>query len=309
MKVAFTSCFDAKSESVQPVWDAVREQDPNILLLLGDNIYMDYGLDLIFDKPRNWKDKKFAREMHKRYRLQAEVDSFKNLAASVDRIGLTWDDHDFAWNNCYVIGKKRRHKKKAVPLNKRLIAKGLQHQFSNWLQEASSTTPYPSQPSMAELLVGDDEGIEYYFDVDFVRFIMLDVRYYREKKNEKEPGTMLGQNQKTWLKNLVNSWDGVSIICTGSTLSRSGESWDNYLDYEWLMQQGFSKTMVLSGDIHKNAYVKHEGASRIVEATSSGAVRPPMSKGNFGLLDINPDRVEVSLFDDEGVQINRTVRF
>jgi phosphodiesterase/alkaline phosphatase D-like protein len=111
MKIAFASCMDAYRVPQQPVWDEINRRQPDVLLLLGDQIYMDWG-DL---GESNWKkawDKdatktlaNFAEEMHARYKRQWEVDSFRTLIADmVARKGsasvqLTWDDHDFAWNN------------------------------------------------------------------------------------------------------------------------------------------------------------------------------------------------------------------
>lgn len=42
MKIAFASCFDALKDAEQDVWFRVLDQKPEVLLLLGDSIYMDY---------------------------------------------------------------------------------------------------------------------------------------------------------------------------------------------------------------------------------------------------------------------------
>ena len=43
MKLAFTSCMDAVRVPDQPIWDQIRAEQPDVLLLLGDQIYMDWG--------------------------------------------------------------------------------------------------------------------------------------------------------------------------------------------------------------------------------------------------------------------------
>ena len=42
MKIAFTSCCNIKQYPEQNWWNDISDQNPDYLLLLGDNIYMDY---------------------------------------------------------------------------------------------------------------------------------------------------------------------------------------------------------------------------------------------------------------------------
>ena len=43
MKIAVTSCSDPLEQSVQKVWSSIAQARPDHLILLGDQIYMDYG--------------------------------------------------------------------------------------------------------------------------------------------------------------------------------------------------------------------------------------------------------------------------
>ena len=90
MKIAFTSCFDVLDDNIQKVWTKVAEQSPDVILLLGDSIYMDFGLsiwpwlsDHPLGKPRRMGPEKFADEMYNRYKAQSKVESFRNLIESV----------------------------------------------------------------------------------------------------------------------------------------------------------------------------------------------------------------------------------
>ncbi len=305
-KIAFTSCFDALEDPQQRVWLSVREQHPDVLLLLGDSMYMDFGL-FNLGKPRKWKPKRFANEMYRRYLAQSKVAAFRELLQSVDRIGATWDDHDFAWNNSCSIGKG----KQVVPVDKRRIARGLFIQFRDWLRERPLIDNYPPQPALEQLLAGPETGIEEVFDVPSVRVVMLDGRTYREKQNPEPTSSMLGTRQRAWVAENVGDAAGLCVVCSGSVLSRSKESWDNYSDFAWLADQRFSKTVILSGDIHKNAFQRHKSIDNLVEATASGAARPGLGgdSGNFGLLDVHGDTVALSLFDEDGLEIQKTVTF
>lgn len=114
MKMVFTSCMNAEQDSLQEVWNQIAEEVPDVLMLLGDQIYMDWG-DLGASK---WLRKlrpelaagqmgglkSFAADMHQRYAAQWAVPAFRALLAAFtgrgpDRLLVIWDDHDFAWNN------------------------------------------------------------------------------------------------------------------------------------------------------------------------------------------------------------------
>jgi len=43
MNIVFTSCMDARRMPVQPVWRAIADENPDVLALLGDQIYMDWA--------------------------------------------------------------------------------------------------------------------------------------------------------------------------------------------------------------------------------------------------------------------------
>lgn len=326
MKIAFTSCFDVLDDNEQKVWRKVAEEDPDALVLLGDTIYMDFGLPGFSDhplgKPRKWNDQKFADEMYRRYKLQSEVAFFREFVTSVQHIGVTWDDHDFAWNN--TSGKGNSNSKKVVPRNKKLIAKALHLQFKDWIRTRPLPDAYPAQPTMQELLGTQDNGIEESFDIGGVRFLMTDGRYYREEKavgsdpfdihggdDDEELTSMLGAEQKGWLKAKINEWQGICVVCSGSTLTGRSEAWEQYNDLEWLSDQNFQRTIVLSGDIHKIASQKHKELDGLWEFVASGAARPGFGgdTGNFGIANVGDDEIDVALYDEDGLDKKKKIRF
>lgn len=302
MKIAFTSCTDPIDDDKQRVWRSISTHSPDILLLLGDNVYMDYGFSFFSDHPlycsRSWSEQRFADELYRRYLMQSEIENFRGLISSVDTIGAIWDDHDFAWNNSYGVGKG----KNLVPTNKKKISKSLYLQFVGWLNESPTPTSYPEQSSMSDMLDVEDAGIERKIDIDYVRIILTDGRYYREEKKEDGSSWILGDAQKAWLDRLLSEWEGIKVICSGTTLSRGGEGWDHFRDLDWLSHRNLEKTVVLSGDIHRNAYKKHKYLGGVYEASASGAARPKIGgdSGNYGILDIQKEEVSSYLYDSEG---------
>jgi hypothetical protein len=244
MKVAFTSCMDARKKPSQRVWSSILKHQPDTLILLGDTIYMDYGLGLIFNNPRKWSDEKFANECYERYRLQANVTEFKDVLSQISDFQSIWDDHDFAWNNSYVTPVSR----KSVRLNMRLISKALRDQFVEWAR-GTAADEYPARPTTSSLLSIEDRGIESVVDHSDVRIILLDTRFYRSKKNKQGTGSLIGGAQRAGLINALEQSEKPCLVCTGSTLANSKESWDRYEDFEWAKEHIPNNTVFLSGDI------------------------------------------------------------
>lgn len=313
MKIAFASCFDGLKDSKQPVWKAVAAKKPDVLLLLGDSIYMDFGFTL--KDAQKWSPDQFLDEMYERYEAQWAVDSFRKLVLSVSKIGTTWDDHDFAWNNA--CGADRRIKEK-VSDEKYRISRKLHLQFRIHLSKGLNT-PYPKKPKLERLLT-DARGIQDDFNVGDVQVIMTDGRTWRQNiKDKNKPRTqeMLGEKQRKWIEKTIKSGPGGPVLlCSGSTLAGSRESWEHYSDLDWLIEKNFAKLLVLSGDIHKNKLRKRTTkALPVQEVTSSGAARPgfigPLagSKGKFGILNIAGDRIKITLYDKKGQDGTRTIEF
>jgi hypothetical protein len=87
-------------------------------------------------------------------------------------------------------------------------------------------------------------------------------------------------------------------------MSGAHESWDKYLDYQWLLGEANGNVIVLSGDIHRNVLPARH-SDKVLEITSSGAARPGLggamahlggASGNFGLLTVLDAQVSVGLF-------------
>jgi len=305
MKIAFTSCFDASQDPTQEVWLDMLGHQPDVLLLLGDSIYMDFWPHL--GRPRTLSDAQFAEEMYSRYRRQWGVASFRTLIRAVAHVGIIWDDHDFAWNGA--CGTSRKEKCDwndelliwqctptvdeqpyidVVSDTKKRIAHALFSQFKQVLRTTGHADTYPDMPLLADMLAMPAHSITEVFNIGEVRIILLDTRSFREPMIDPySPGLLLGAAQQQWLL-AQSQHSGISLICSGTALTRGSESWDKYRDYQWLMEQPLGKAVVLSGDIHKNAQKLHKyGSNRLLEITSSGAAQPGLGGdcGNFGLIE------------------------
>ncbi|OHX35492.1 hypothetical protein BJL95_14715 [Methylomonas sp. LWB] len=294
--IAFASCMDADADPIQNVWDRIRAQKPNVLVLLGDSVYMDFSFGFLGSskprgKPYRMSPEDFAEALYACYRKQWQVMSFRRLIGEVSQIAMTWDDHDFAWNNSR--GRDQSDCKEAVPKAKRLISRGLFMQFKHCLQTRNSGgSDYPPPPDLAELLAGEDQGIQTVLDVENVRIVTLDGRTFREAPS-RLTAWMHGEAQLEWMSQQFEQWQGHKIIASGSTLKLGGESWHDYRDYQWMLARAPQNAIVLTGDIHRNAGpLAHGDPDRFWEVVSSGAARPGAGgflsigggSGRFGIL-------------------------
>lgn len=301
MRIAFTSCLDAIDAPQQPVWAALAAERPEVLLLLGDTIYMDYGPSLGW--PKAYSLKKFAREMHRRYAAQWAVPGWRAALQQIKVRAAIWDDHDYAWELSHGAGEGSWR----VPDDKHRISRALFRQFSDCLN--TLPTQYPACPPLATLLQEPLAGIRHAFVHRGVQFLMVDGRSHREPKpnnwQDLQRASQIGQDQRNWLMQQHQAHGGVSVLASGSTLTRSGDSWDDWSDCDWLREVWAPRQLlVLSGDIHDNRYIRHTTASGALhECTSSGAARPGWGGvvGHFGVVELQGATASARWFGPKAV--------
>ena len=320
-----TSCMDARSYSEQPVWRHIADEKPALLLLLGDQIYMDG--DSIFDvgtggararykKP--WEKakgaaakqaviEKFGRDMHARYAEQWAITTFRECVTQIrdggGRVMLTWDDHDFAWNNSCGAGNPTE--KKVVPPPFKEMAYKLFVQFANQVRAARANAAYPA----FEQAITPDPGLAAKFEIDALPDIGVTVGLaLLDSRSEREPHTagsaMIGAAQLGKLLTSVNANKDLLIVASGSPLAR-----ENKVDVSW-WQGGtasvaelapFQKAaraankpiIYIGGDIHKNELIGFPFAGvPIFETLASGAAKQA-GEGNYVLITINVPTISI----------------
>ena len=250
MKIAFGSCTKIQNQSVQPVWRRILEEQPDHLLLLGDNVYAP---------SLTGNQKKLA----KRYKQQFVQADFRNLVQRIPYNAI-WDDHDFGKNN-----SKGAHVKEAF----RLRSRELFHQWMN----CSTNLPH----------------VYHSFTKGEVKFILLDVRFYRQKAHVGPRATVLGAEQEEWLVRELDHPKRYTIVCSGSCLTEGNEKLENYEEFYprlLALLSARGRTLFLAGDVHENKFVEHDGFFEII---SSGAGRD--NYNNYGLLTLDAKHLTVEL--------------
>ncbi|MCL9777595.1 alkaline phosphatase D family protein [Vibrio methylphosphonaticus] len=304
-KVAFASCcrFEAFPDipltEKQPEWKEIQNQEPDYLFLLGDNIYMDYGIigNEPVGSPKKLSCHAFENRMEAKYSAQFSVPHFKNLTDEMRAKGgffATWDDHDFAWNDA---------KGNDVPQDKKSASMKL---FKKWM------------------LHEPDDGAPIYRYIDLpngnpvARFIILDVRSYSDKISPQYRGpntlespsygkSMLGEEQKQFLFDALEHDLSHTFICSGLTMTAGSEHFSEYEEefeeFCEAVEACSSNVFWVAGDIHKNRYYPpkkrkrpcHELVSSGISINKLGLPWAIDDVHNWGFIEFEANNVELIL--------------
>lgn len=243
LRVAFGGGAGYTPEN-ERMWDTVRGVDPDLLLLLGDNVYID--------NPTHPEIQRYCY-----YRRQSRPE-FQRLVCQTPVYAI-WDDHDFGVNDCwYGTDPEEPAWKPDV----------LEVFRQNWVNPA-----YGGE---------DTRGVWFAFDRGPVRVIMTDGRYYRSNP-EVKPSTMLGDAQKTWLiETLRNSTDVPFVLLASGvpwspgTKGSSLDTWDGFPEereeiFTTLDTTPLKHLLLISADRHRSDIWKIDrpGSEPLYEFESS----------------------------------------
>ncbi|MDW3193229.1 MAG: alkaline phosphatase D family protein [Cytophagales bacterium] len=246
--IAFGSCND--QDLPQPMWDEIVDEQPDLWIWLGDNIYGDSEIvDTLIAK----------------YNRQIENEGYQKLLANTPIIG-TWDDHDYGKNDG---GEEFLPKEES------------QQAMFDFLGVA---TDDPVRDK-----AGVYSAHSYTVGSAKVKVILLDSRYHRgalERIDEvyypNETGTVLGEVQWAWLENeLTNSDADIHLIGNGIqviSMEHPFEKWQNFPNERERLFELVKKTQApgvifLTGDRHiaEVSELDYEGVSySLRDITSSG---------------------------------------
>ncbi len=257
-------------------WKTIQSKRPDILLLLGDNVYSD--------------DPTTPEMQHYCYYRRQSRAEFRSLVASTPVYSI-WDDHDFGTNDC------SGGPEIELPAWKRPVFEVFR---KNWVN------PYYGG--------GDAQpGCYYDFYLGDVHFIMLDGRYYRnlQAADQGRP-TMLGPVQRKWLlEKLEHSKGRLRVLCSPvpwvfEAKGDSRDTWNGFREerneiFDHLARHKMTGVILVSADRHRSdlweikrpdAYTLYEfNSSRLtnqhVHKEMEQAVFSYNKKQSFGLIDFD----------------------
>ncbi|MDG2383108.1 MAG: alkaline phosphatase D family protein [Pirellulaceae bacterium] len=208
-------------------WETILAQKPDVLMLLGDNVYSD--------------DPTTQPMQHYCYYRRQSRPEFRKL------VGLTpvysiWDDHDFGTNDCSggpMIDS---------PDWKRSVYEVFRN---NWVN------PYFGG--------GDGQpGCFYDFYLGDVHFIMLDGRFYRDRTPQRPARpTMLGPVQRAWLFDRIKKTKGKFLVLCSPVpwvFEAKGDSldtWNGFQEernsiFDLLTEKKVNGVVLISADRHRS---------------------------------------------------------
>ena len=297
-RIAFGSC--ARQDKEQPIWDAILAAKPDLLILLGDNVYLDT---------------RDAEEMKKKYAQLAAKPNFQKVRETIPIVAI-WDDHDFGENDAgadYPMKDETRR------------------QFCDFWGEAA-TSPRRTRDGVYTSYVFGPDGQRLQLLLPDLRWNRtpiakldlngVDYETWATAKHEaglpvpgpyvRDPerkATMLGETQWTWLEQQLQVPADVRVLCSSLQLIADFPGWEAWINYphdhQRLMQairaHKANGLFAISGDTHyaEISRLDVNVPYPIWDVTSSGLtevwpVLPPNAlrvgeayrAQNFGLIEI-----------------------
>jgi len=294
-RIAFGSCNHQNAP--QHMWAQIAAQNPQLFLMIGDNVYGDNG----------WDADAGLESLRASYALQASHPEFTGFRAKVPMMA-TWDDHDFGLNDA-----------------------GGNFPFRRWAEDLfetfwASSDAVKARPGVYDSTITGPEGKR-------VQVILLDTRYFRSNlkrapwSKDRPPlggyvpeysldATVLGEAQWAWLEQELAKPADVRIVVSSTqiiTTAHQFEGWTNFPVernrlFEALKGREASGLVLLSGDRHAGGvYTTQYKGETLWELTSSSlnlsfgsdndrsTAREPdparvgkfFSEENYGLVDID----------------------
>lgn len=292
-RIAAGSCV--RQDRPQPLWDEVAAFRPDVLLMLGDNVYGDT------------EDMEVLRG---KYALLAAQPVFAALRARVPIIAV-WDDHDFGANDA---GREYPRKRES------------QQVFLDFFGVAADA-PLRTQAGIYRAVTVGPPGRR-------VQFICLDTRFHRSPlaaipRAERPPGTgpyrptldpdatVLGGEQWAWLERVLREPAEVRVVLSSIQVVATDHAWEQWGNFpaerarllRTIREAGATGVIVVSGDRHSGeisrlppgddslAYPLHDlTASSINQPKRAAGEEPnrlrvgPWCRGvNFGTIEIDWD--------------------
>lgn len=224
-RIAFGSCNDQDKD--QPLWPVISNQDPDLWIWLGDNIYADTR-----DMSR----------MTSMYAKQKGLEGYDAFRSGIPIIGI-WDDHDYGVND----GDKTYPKKAE---SKRLMF--------DFLDIPENSTVYSRE--------GAYMSYDFVSGTDKLKVILLDGRSFRSPLSKEDntyiqdpEGLLLGESQWDWLsEELQDTTVDIFLIACGIQFIPEEHRYEKWANFPSERQRFFSllarsqpkAVLLLSGDRH-----------------------------------------------------------
>ena len=282
-RIAFGSCNHQNAS--QHMWAQIAAANPQLFLMIGDNVYGDTG----------WDADAGLESLRRSYALQASHPEFKGFRAKFPMMA-TWDDHDFGLNDA-----------------------GGNFPMRRWAEELfetfwGSSEGVRGRDGVYESTITGPEGKR-------VQVILLDTRFFRSdlKKapwskdrpplggyvpDESPEKTVLGADQWAWLKAELAKPADLRIVVSSTqviTQAHQFEGWTNFPAerarlLETLSQREASGLVMLSGDRHAAGVYKTDFKGETMWELTSSSLNLAFGNDTERATQREPDPARVTPF-------------
>jgi phosphodiesterase/alkaline phosphatase D-like protein len=270
LKIVAASCANLRDVPEPPVWAEIRAERPDVLLLLGDNVYLE--------RDDHADPAMLAADLRLQYAAQFAQPGFAELVADLRargaRLEAIYDDHDF-------VGDNRCGASCAEPLRQAARAEFV--------------------AAFAPVCTGAD--VYRHQRLGPVDVVVLDERFYRALPQDAaaDSDAILGPAQWTWFEGVVRQCAAPYLVVASSTTLHSfgDQSWEQYpaaFARMTSLLRGRTGAVVVSGDVHRNAAYDESG---VIEIVTSAVAQRSRSFGNvrqnYGVLTFESAALRVEL--------------
>jgi alkaline phosphatase D len=244
-RVFVISCTSDSYDDLQKKqWKQIQEQKPDLLFLIGDNVYVDAGAISIKNVSED--------DIWRRYVESAQrLDLYK--AKQLTPVFATWDDHDFGINDG----------------NSSFAHKVFSQKVFKTFFPMEQNTFLTSGPGVSSAL-----------KLGHQQFLFLDDRSFRTPLG-KTPQSHFGSEQLTWLLEQIKNHSGPTWLISGDQFfgayhrfeSFEGNHPEDFKKFLKDLKLTKKNLVFLSGDRHLSEFMKIEKAVlgfETLEITSSG---------------------------------------
>lgn len=280
LRFGLGSCIH--QDEPQPIWRAVKKDNLDGFIFLGDNVYGDSP---------SLKLNKMARAYNK------QKNNFPAWLMEKDILAI-WDDHDYGKNDG---GSEYKLKKEAQEL------------FLEFWDIPENDIRQSREGIYFDVIKNLDDMK--------IHIIGLDTRYFRSelkgskssyKDNTDNDATVLGKSQWKWLTSSLKKDSDLVILLTSIQLLATEhrfEKWSNFsLERKRLIdliESSSKQVVVISGDRHRGGIYQY---NNIYEITSSSMNKPVKGaetdalligkthyEENYGIISINTESSQIKL--------------
>ncbi len=259
-KVGLASCMNGANAPSQPSFSILHEQlntgEPNIQLLLGDNMYTTENPP---SKDHFWF----------KYMQQRAVPEFAEVFRAFPTFAI-WDDHDYGPNDEDKTFAQKEVAREAYTdfwPHPEFAGDGIYHRFT-WGGDANAV-----------------KGVE---------FFMMDDRWGRDCPRNMPAGyaaNMYGATQFDWLKTQLRASQATfKVIANGSTLGSSCWGAQKQQLFDFIVANKIGGVFFVTGDIHRSLVTDRTpaGGYPLYEVISSGIGSPSApAEYSFAVLEFD----------------------